>query len=279
MLASFDLTSYIRNIMKINAILYLLISITIIHHTSLRAASINDVQQQVVNAQQQNVDIQTQIDELHTQQQRLDRQYQSLLMELQDVSSSNDKLEQRIQQQAQRITSFNQQLESIAQIDLEIEPLMMQMQLALKQFVSADLPFLSVKRSAALEQLSESLLDAESTLGDKYLALLNAYKDEAAYTRDIEVYQDSIMLNKADTQVNIFRLGRTALYYQTLDKSRSANWSKTSNSWQELSSEQNALLSQAIASTNGTSVPRLLSLPFTDTLSLNESSVKKGGQQ
>jgi len=265
--------------MKINAILYLLISASVVHHTPLLAASISDVQKQVVNAQQQNVEIQTQIDELHTQQQQLDRQYQSLLIELEDINNNNHKLEQRIQQQTKRITSFNQQLESIAQIDLEIEPLMTQMQLALEQFVSADLPFLPRERSTALEQLNESLLDAQSALGDKYLALLNAYKDEAAYASDIEVYQDSIVLNNTDTQVNIFRLGRTALYYQTLDKSSSAHWSKTLNSWQELSSEQNALLSQAIASTNGTSVPRLLSLPFLDTLSLNESSANKGGQQ
>jgi DNA repair exonuclease SbcCD ATPase subunit len=265
--------------MKINAILYVLISTCVVHHSTLLAASINDVQQQVVNAQQQNVDIQSQIDQLHTQQQQLDRQYQSLLVELEDITSNNNKLELRINTQVQRINSFNQQLESITQIELQIQPLMTQMQLALAQFVSADLPFLPVRRAAALEQLNESLLDAESVLADQYLALLNAYKDEAAYASDIEVYQDNIMLNNTDTQVNMFRLGRTALYYQTLDRSNSAHWSKKSNSWQVLSNKQNSLLTEAISSADGSSVPRLLPLPFADMQSLSESVVNQGAKQ
>ncbi|MEM5528040.1 DUF3450 domain-containing protein [Gammaproteobacteria bacterium AS21] len=262
--------------MKINAILYLLISVSVTHHCTVLAASINDVQQQVINAQQQNVDIQSQIDQLHVEQQQLDRQYQSLLIELEKITSDNTQLEQRISSQAQRITSFNQQLASVAQIEVQIQPLMTQMHLALAQFVAADLPFLTSQRTAALEQLNTHLADADSILADKYLALLNAYKNEAAYANDIQVYQDSIMLNNTDTQVNMFRLGRTALYYQTLDKSNSAYWSKSLNGWQVLSNRQNSLLSEAISSANGSVVPSLLALPFVDISSISESLVNQG---
>lgn len=264
--------------MKINAILYLLISVSVTHHCTVLAASISDVQQQVINAQQQNVDIQSQIDQLHVEQQRLDRQYQSLLVELEKITADNTQLEQRMSNQAQRITSLNQQLASVAQIEVQIQPLMTQMHLALAQFIAADLPFLSSQRSAALEQLNTQLTDADSILADKYLALLNAYKNEAAYANDIQVYQDSIMLNNTQTQVNMFRLGRTALYYQTLDKSNSAYWSRNLNAWQRLSNKQNSLLSEAISSTNGSAVARLLALPFVDISSLSESLVNQGGK-
>jgi hypothetical protein len=65
--------------------------------------------------------------------------------------------------------------------------------------------------------------------------VLELYSIELQYGRGIEAYTDTIELGGADREVDILRIGRVALVYQSTDGAESGAWNKDSQSWEELS--------------------------------------------
>ena len=64
------------------------------------------------------------------------------------------------------------------------------------------------------------------------------------------------------------RLGRAALYYQTLDRERSGYWDREGQAWIGLDSAYNRQLAQAMRVARSQTAPQLLELP----LQLSEAS-------
>jgi hypothetical protein len=57
---------------------------------------------------------------------------------------------------------------------------------------------------------------------------------ETEYGTTIEVYQQTIPLSGEETLVNIFRLGRLRLFYQTLDKQECGFFNPAQKVWEPL---------------------------------------------
>ena len=65
--------------------------------------------------------------------------------------------------------------------------------------------------------------------------MLELYSIELQYGRGIESYSDSIDLNGAEREVDILRIGRVALVYQSTDGAETGAWNRETQSWEELS--------------------------------------------
>ena len=64
-----------------------------------------------------------------------------------------------------------------------------------------------------------------------------------------------------DLHVNYLRMGRMALYYQSLNGQESGLWLPSEQSWQVLDSDQNLIITKAIQIAQQQRVPELLPLP------------------
>ena len=62
--------------------------------------------------------------------------------------------------------------------------------------------------------------------------------------------------------VNVLQVGRTGLYYQTLDGSLSGYWDKKSNQWIDLDSSHNEGITHAIRIAQGKESKDLMRLPI-----------------
>ena len=60
------------------------------------------------------------------------------------------------------------------------------------------------------------------------------YQTENAYGRTVETYPDSIELGGSVRDVNIVRIGRVALVYQSTDRQFTGAWDKNARTWVEL---------------------------------------------
>jgi DNA repair exonuclease SbcCD ATPase subunit len=235
-----------------------------ISSTQLFAASVDEVQEQVRKATQSSAKTQQEINHIDALNKEQDRQYLAILSNLDQLKKNNQHLEKQLEIQNQDLASLHKQLTSVAQIDREIEPLMLEMQHALQSFVAADLPFLEDSRKQALANLKENLLSVNLSLSEKYQQLMQAYVTEIEYSKAIHSYQGELVIGETEKQVIYYRLGRVAFYYQSLDKQQGSQWSSSLKKWNLLSEGDNAALAKAIDVANELKIPQLIELPFVE---------------
>jgi hypothetical protein len=85
---------------------------------------------------------------------------------------------------------------------------------------------------------------------------------EAEYGSTIEVYQQTIELDNAPSLVNLFRLGRISLFYQTLDRKQCGFFDVAAADWRPLPAAFNRSIQTAIEIGTKRRPVELLALPL-----------------
>lgn len=145
----------------------------------------------------------------------------------------NRQLESIIGNQEEQMASFQKQIQDIESTQRGIMPLMERMLLGLDQFINLDVPFLITERKQRVADLRVLLLDANTSVSEKFRRVLEAFQIEIEYGRTIEAYRAN---NEVDQTVDFLRFGRIALYAIDLNGGNPVMWDANKKSWIELSS-------------------------------------------
>lgn len=182
---------------------------------------------------------------------------------LADVTEAyNQQIRVLVQSQEQELADLQLQLDSIEETDQAVLPMLNRMVDTLRRFVAADVPFLPQERADRLQRLDTLLTRADVSVAEKYRQILEAYMVEVQYGRTFEAYSGQLKEADSTRQVNFLRLGRTALYYQTLGGHESGLWQPAQSRWQVLTEAQNLTLRKAIRIAQQQQVPSLIDLPL-----------------
>lgn len=171
----------------------------------------------------------------------------------------NSQLKNILTSQKEEIASLNQQLIDIEETQKNIFPLMINMIKSLKTLIDQDTPFLFEERLQRIQNLESMLNKADIQTHEKYRIILEAFKIEYDYAKTIESYQDKI----DEKTYNFLRLGRTALYYQSLDLKDYGYFNKDTKTWEnieDMTSKSN--IRKAIKIAKKQQNVTLLNLPF-----------------
>lgn len=179
-------------------------------------------------------------------QQNIDKivdQTSGLLQEFKTVSKQvdglrvyNGQLEKQIANQLEVINKLSNSIEQVTVMERQVQPLVLRMLDGLEQFVALDMPFHQTERKERLAMLRNNQERADISVAEKFRQVLEAYKIEAEYGRKIDTYKDTLAIGGQDREVNILRVGRVALVYQTTDMEMSGVWDKRKGGWAELDS-------------------------------------------
>lgn len=146
----------------------------------------------------------------------------------------------------ERIGEKEQKLASIEQIKEQMEPFIVDLVAEIKASYEGGLPFLVKERKERIAKLEATLYDPEIALSEKFRKAMEALQIEMEYGLTIETYQQQIAFSGEQILVDIFRLGRLGLYFQTLDQSRCGLWDQRDGIWLELPESYNYDIQKAI---------------------------------
>lgn len=211
------------------------------------------------NLQEQRT--QQRIDDLSQQTRVMLEEYQQLSRELDALTAYNDQLERIVASQEEEKASITRQTREIDLTQQEILPLMLRMIDELERFIKADTPFLMAEREQRVALLRELIDRADVTIAEKYRRVLEAYRIEMDYGRTIEAYHDELEVNDTRRTVDMLRVGRTGLYYQTLDGKHSGYWDRDSRGWAALSGSERLAIRQGLRVARQQVAPELLRVP------------------
>jgi hypothetical protein len=160
------------------------------------------------------------------------------------------------------ITQTTRQLADIAEIESQMAPYLRELLDKIKTLNSKDLPFLQAERQKRIQALEELNADPEAPVSEKFRKLMEALLVETEYGTTVEVYQQTIPLSGEETLVNIFRLGRLRLFYQTLDKRQCGFFNPAQKAWQPLEDDYLKPIQAAIDMGSKRKPVEMLTLPL-----------------
>lgn len=230
--------------------------------TSVNGATIADVFKVTERLNVQAKSSQARIDTLTEETRDLLSQYKTVLKEVEGLRVYNRQLERQIGNQEKEMSQIGESLDQVTIIERQITPLMLRMVDALEQFINLDLPFRLERRLDRIQLLRDTLERADVLPSEKFSAVFRAYQNENTYGRLMDSYTDKIDIDGSERIVDVFRLGRVALVYQSADGEQTGAWDKTQNKWVELDDSYRTSVRNAIRMHRKQMSVNLVTLPI-----------------
>ncbi len=205
---------------------------------------------------------QARIDGLDDETLALIAAYNTELKRHDNLVTYNANLRTLVESQEKERARLTREIDEIEVVRQQLVPLMVEMVETLDRFIAIDQPLLLEERRARLENLQNNLSRSDVELAEKFRRVIDAYQIEADYGQTIEAYEGSATLDGRQVTVDFLRVGRTALYYMTLDRSAGGLWHPERGEWTALGSAELDGLDLAIRVARKQAPPDLLTLPL-----------------
>ena len=263
---SYPSKSFIEELMKnqrLRIIATVLLSVSVLSGASiLQAHSIDSL----MNQAQQNTEAlaagQKRIKGIAEQTDKLTQDFQVVVKQVDGLKIYNAQQELQIADQEANIARLEQSIAEAATLDRDVAPFMDNMIEALDQFVDLDLPFLIDERKKRIEKLRANTSNSNLSAAERFRQVLEAYKIELNYGNGVEASTQNVNVDGVDLDVNILRIGRIAMMYQTKDQSVTAAWSKETGGWEKLSQgEYASAVSEGLRIANKQSPINIMTIP------------------
>ena len=177
---------------------------------------------------------QAKIDRLADETRDLLSDYKTVMKQVDGLRVYNARLERQIANQNRRISDIDGSISEAAVIQRQIPPLVGRMLDGLEQFINLDMPFDLDTRLGNIEAVRNNLDRSDVTAAEAFRQVLELYSIELQYGRGIESYSDTIEINGTPREVDILRIGRISLVYQTTDGAETGAWDTGSGTWEAL---------------------------------------------
>ncbi len=172
-----------------------------------------------------------------------------------------EKYEAYIEKQAAVNAELRRRKAESEKMEMALAPFLDDLLDRLKAFVEKDLPFLPDERRKRLESLARTLNDFHAPLSEKSRRILEALRIEMEYGSSVETGSAEIDFPEGPVRVDLFRLGRTALYYRTPDRGRCGRFNREKGEWEALPERYAPEIAKALAIADKERTPELLTLP------------------
>jgi len=132
----------------------------------------------------------------------------------------------------------------------------------LEAFIASDLPFDTDEREMRIEQLRNVMNDPHNSLAEKLRKVVEALEIEARFGQEATASDATLVLNGVETDVTILRLGRLAMFYQSLDGESVGWWNKQTKTWEPIDDSFARGIRRALAMARGERVVELIQVPI-----------------
>jgi hypothetical protein len=146
-------------------------------------------------------------------------------------------------------------------VERDVVPFMFELIESLEKFIELDLPFLQTERNDRLARLKSGMDRSDLTVSEKYRLIMEAYQIEASYGRNIEAYTGMLQIDGVERRVDMLRVGRVLLAYQTPDGRSTGYWDREAGQWLESDISFRREVADGLRIARKQMAPRLLELP------------------
>jgi FtsZ-binding cell division protein ZapB len=206
---------------------------------------------------------QVKVDRIADETRDLLQEYKTVMKQVDGLKVYNARLERQIAAQEERVAATGASIDEVTVLQRQMVPLLVRMIDGLESFVALDKPFHLEERRERIAFLRRNLDRPDIPLAEKYRQVMEAYRIEIEYGRKIDTYKETIAIDGEQREVDILRVGRIALLYQTPDRQAAGFWNPQQGGWEPLESrEYRSAIRQGMRMANKQAPIDLLMLPI-----------------
>ena len=203
------------------------------------------------------------IEQLDNQTASLINDYRANLKQLEAATRYNASLNRNSTAQQRQLERLRLDIENVSGLQRAMQPLMEDMLAALGDIVEADIPFNRDERTARVDRLNKVMGDPDVSAAQRYRLIVEAYQIENEYGRTMDSYSETINIDGTERKVDILRVGRVVLAYQSLDGEETGMWNKQDKKWEPISDDFSDSVRRGIKMARKQLAVDLLALPVT----------------
>ena len=205
---------------------------------------------------------QAKIDSTQIKTDKASTEYKSVSKQIEGLKVYNAQKRKQIKRQKERMKEIEKTMKYASVLQRQIPPLARRMHAGLEQFVSLDLPFSTGERTERMKFIKDALDNPTVSPAEKLRQVLEGFNIEAEYGRKIDTYKDTVLIDDQERDVNILRIGRLVLAYQTSDLDETGVWNKETQSWQSLPGRYRGVVRDGISMAKKLKTVDMLELPI-----------------
>ncbi len=217
---------------------------------------------QSVEAQQTQSELQQQIDSADEATRSAIEELRRLERETRQMETTNATLSSRLASEAERQQRLSQALDTLSDTRDALPMIEQDMAEQLTRWIESDLPFLTDERLARVESAG----NPEAGSAERIASLLEAWRAELAYGREVDSWRGRLVMEGASPrEVEYLRIGRIGFYYLTPDGREGGVWDKEGGEWLALDEPARRQVRNGLRIANDQRTPELLQLPLSIT--------------
>ena len=178
---------------------------------------------------------QDKIDNTEKQTDKIINEWKVVSKQVEGLKIYNEQKRIQIQAQLDLMDQYDEQLVQVVVMQRQVPPLAQRMLAGLEKYVKLDTPFHIEERLQRLDLVRASLSNPKVTASEQVRQILEAYNIEGEYGRKLDAYDETIVLDGKEMVVNILRVGRLGMFFQTKDERKTGYYDTELGSWEELS--------------------------------------------
>jgi Protein of unknown function (DUF3450) len=161
-------------------------------------------------------------------------QYARVMSDADSLERYNQQVNQSLEAQQMTLASIQQEILDMDATATAVVSLVQRMYEAFDEFLDSDLPFLDPtqaspdSRKDRMNRIRELMESEETSVGERYRRLIEAYQIELEYGRTMFAYKGTLDDGR---EADFLRLGRVSLVYRTVDGDEAGYWDAAQKAW------------------------------------------------
>ena len=218
-----------------------------------------DIGEQRQNSEQVS---QTKIDSMDDDTSLIVNEYKTVSKQIEGLRVYNAQMRKQIERQEERLKEIDKTMKEAQVMQRQIPPFTRRMLAGIEKSIELDMPFHLAERKERIAFANAAIDNPTVSPAEGLRQVLETFNVEMEYGRKLDNYKDTIEIEGQQREVNVLRVGRLALVYQSSDESLTGAWDNNTDQWVPLDNSYRNPTRKGLRIANRLATVDMLELPI-----------------
>ena len=218
-----------------------------------------DIGEQRQNSEQVS---QTKIDSMDDDTSLIVNEYKTVSKQIEGLRVYNAQMRKQIERQEERLKEIDKTMKEAQVMQRQIPPFTRRMLAGIEKSIELDMPFHLAERKERIAFANAAIDNPTVSPAEGLRQVLETFNVEMEYGRKLDNYKDTIEIEGQQREVNVLRVGRLALVYQSSDESLTGAWDNNKDEWVPLDNSYRNPTRKGLRIANKLATVDMLELPI-----------------
>ena len=205
---------------------------------------------------------QTKIDSMDDDTSLIVNEYKTVSKQIEGLRVYNAQMRKQIDRQEERLKEIDKTMKEAQVMQRQIPPFTRRMLAGIEKSIELDMPFHLAERKERIAFAKAAIDNPTVSSAEGLRQVLETFNVEMEYGRKLDNYKDTIDIEGQPREVNVLRVGRLSLVYQSSDGSLTGAWDNKEREWVELDNSYRNPTKKGLRIANRLATVSMLELPI-----------------